>query len=501
MDRDKRKELHKDSAYHAGVFIGNGISANVQQGTNEAIKGMELFQRVAGSKANVGFEQVKGNLFEYIEAAKFNKNAANIGDRTRAAVTDAIGRPHDAADIELVRDGKVVRSVQAKFSKTQNAAGQDTSAATSVNMQRGDKYQGMQRLVRKQEDYTVNKETNASMSLADKAKELAEKRADSEGVYAEQYRDVAKNLTDELTDDSAGGSGVSSGGTTLEEIQEAAQNPEKYARQFRMQQYRKEIADTSANMAASAAIMSGVISGVTNMFEVLNDKKELKEAIKDVGVDVVKGGARGGITGALSAIFRIGGTRGVIPILTDSSCATVMAAGVIDSGVAIYEYAQGEIDSEQLVQSLQDMVIKSATTIYFTKAAACVFGAANTFIPIAVYTVANYVVASAREIIKNAKLNAAEYDRLAKLNEEATRMIAEFRGQLMQQMESYEREQRQAMQNVLCTFDEAIVSGDNCDAAIYAIIGYANQTGIALQHADFSEFSKAMTSQDSFVLK
>ena len=71
----------------------------------------------------------------------------------------------------------------------------------------------------------------------------------------------------------------------------------------------------------------------------------------------------------------------------------------------------------------------------------------------------------------------------------------------MQQMESYECEQRQAMQNVLCTFDEAVVSGDNCDAAIYAIIGYANQTGIALQHADFSEFSKAMTSGDSFVLK
>ncbi|MGN0506958.1 MAG: hypothetical protein ACI4FZ_10380 [Lachnospiraceae bacterium] len=80
-------------------------------------------------------------------------------------------------------------------------------------------------------------------------------------------------------------------------------------------------------------------------------------------------------------------------------------------------------------------------------------------------------------------------------------MISDFRSQLMQQMESYERMQKQAMQNFLIMFDEAVVSCDNCDAAIYAIIGYANQTGIALQHTDFSEFSKAMTSKDSFVLK
>lgn len=501
MDKDKKKELRKDTMYHAGVLFGNSLSENVQQGTNEAINGMELFKNVSESKANVGFEQVKGNLFEYIEAAKFNKNAANIGDRTRAVITDAIGRPHDAADIELVRSGKVVRKVQAKFSKTKNSVGHDTSAASSVTKQRGDKYQGMQRLVRKQEDYTVNNETNTPMSLVEKAKELAAKRANSDGIYAEQYRDVAENLTDELVDDSVGGSGVSSGGTTLEEIQEAAQNPENYARQFRMKQYGKEVANTSVNMATSAAIMTGVVSGVTNMFEVLKNEKELKEAIKDVGVDVVKGGARGGITGTLSAIFRIGGAKTAIPILADSSCATVMAAGVIDSGVAIYEYAQGEIDSEELAQSLQDTVIKSATTIYFTKAAACVFGAANPFVPIAIYTVANYIVATTREIINNAKLSAAEYDRLAKLNNEATKVISEFRSQLMQQTESYERMQRQTMQNFLFTFDKAVVSGDNCDAAIYAIIGYANQTGIALQHVDFSEFSKAMTSKDSFVLK
>ena len=40
------------------------------------IHGMDLFRKAVKSKVNVNFDQKKGNLFEYIEAAKFNKNAA-----------------------------------------------------------------------------------------------------------------------------------------------------------------------------------------------------------------------------------------------------------------------------------------------------------------------------------------------------------------------------------------------------------------------------------------
>jgi len=497
--KDKKK-IEKENIGHLGAQIGNAFSCNVQQGSNEALRGMNLFREVAKSKGNVGFEQVKGNLFEYIEAAKFNKNAANLGKRTRAVITDSVGRPHDPADIELVRDGEVVRRVQAKFSKTQNAQGADTSAASAVNMQRNSKYDGMQRLIRKQDDYAIDTETGETISLVDKAKKLSDKRAGSGGIYSEEYKDVSKNLTDELTDDTVGGSGVKSGGTTLEEIEEAANDSKKYARKFEMKQYGKEIVNTSVNMAASSAIVSGVISSVQNGFAVLQNKKDLKTAIKDVGVEVVKSGARGGATGFISSLLRIGGSKAKIPILSDSSCATVIAAGMLDSGVAIYEYARGEIDSKQLVEQLQDTVIKSTTTIYYTKAAAMVFGATNAFVPIAIYSVANYMVASAREIIKNAKLNAAEYDRIAKLNNEMTELVKEYHAQLISQMEQYEQTQKHQMQTFLRSFDENIVSSDNCDYAIYAIIDFANETGIILQHTNFNDFSDAILSNDSFVL-
>jgi len=494
------KKIREENAQHIGEQIGNEISRNIQQGTEQTIKGMNLFREVANSKANVGFEQVKGNLFEYIEAAKFNRNAANVGDATRAVITDSVGRPHDPADIELVRNGKVVRKVQAKFSRTQNSSGMDTSAASSVDKQRSTKYEGMQRLIRKQEDYTTDSKTGEKMSLLEKSKDLADKRAKSGGIYADEYRDVSKHLTDELTDDTKGGKGTKSGGTTLEEVEEAAKNPEKYARQFERQQYAKEIVNTSANMAAASAITTGIVSGVQNAFEVIKNKKDLDKAIKDVGVTVVKSGARGGITGALSSLLRIGGSKADIPLLADSSSATVIAAGVIDSGVAIYEYARGEIDSKQLLEQIQDTAIKSTTTIYFTKAATLIYGTANPFIPMAIYSVANYVVASTREIIKNAKLNAAEYDRLAKLNDEATELVKDFHKQLIEQMTNYDNAQKQQMAKLLSTFDRAIMSGNNCDEAIYAIIDFAGETGIILQHTNFNEFSDAMLSSENFVL-
>lgn len=267
-----------------------------------------------------------------------------------------------------------------------------------------------------------------------------------------------------------------------------------------MQQLGKEVVNTSANMAAASAITMGIVSGVEKAFAVIRNRKELDAAIKDVGVQVVKSGAKGGATGAISSLLHFGGTKAKIPVLSDSSSATVIAAGVVDSGVAIYEYARGEISSAQLVEQLQDTAIKATTTIYFTKAATIVFGATNPFIPMAIYSVANYVVASTREIIKNAKLNAAEYDCLTQLNNEATELVKDFHKKLINQMTDYEQNQKQQRKSLLTAFDEAVLTSNNFDTAIYAIIDFAGQTGIALQHTNFNDFSDAMISSESFVL-
>ena len=87
------KKTLKDASEQAGAFLGAEASKKAQEATNQSIEGMNYFRNVAEAKKNVAFEQAKGNLFEYIEAAKFNKNAASAGSKLHAVVTDSVGRP------------------------------------------------------------------------------------------------------------------------------------------------------------------------------------------------------------------------------------------------------------------------------------------------------------------------------------------------------------------------------------------------------------------------
>lgn len=163
------------------------------------------------------------------------------------------------------------------------------------------------------------------------------------------------------------------------------------------------------------------------MFEVFQDKKELDAALHDVGADAIKGAARGGATGIVSTAIRYKGIKAGSALLSDSVAATVMAGGIIDGGVALYSYARGEIDEQQLKEQLVDTTAKAATTIYFTKAVGTIMGSAvNPILPIVVYTTASYVVTCTREIIKNANLNAAEYDRMTAILLESAREMDEY---------------------------------------------------------------------------
>ncbi|MBR4093672.1 MAG: hypothetical protein IKK32_07360 [Oscillospiraceae bacterium] len=469
------------------------MSQNMQAATNAAVDGMKLFQNKINSSAiqNGQFERYKGNLFEYIEAAKFNTVAARAGSQTRAVVTDAVGRSADATDIELINNGKVIEQVQAKFSSSKNAA------ADSVFMQRNPKYAGMQRLIRKDENY-IDSATGERTTLLDKAKSLAKKNAEKEGhVFQKEYKDTYENLTDELHSGD-----ISSGGTTLEEIQSADKNPSAYIKSFERKQVLGEMKASATNMAKASFVTSGIVSGVTNMFEVFRDEKSLADAFHDVGADAVKGAVRGGATGVISTVIRYQGVKAGNALLSDGLASTVMAGGLIDGGVALYSYAKGEIDHKELLESLVDTTVKSTTTIYFTKAVTAIMGkAVSPIIPLTVYTAASYVFTATKEIIKNAKLNEEEHNRMAALLEESTKQIDEYNQQLHNYLSRCEANQRRIMNEFMTSFNYNLETGENYDEAILAISKFAEQAGIALKYAEFDDFSAAMKNKVVFSLE
>ncbi len=488
-------KVAKDASEKAGIIIGNQASVNMQNATGAAVDGMNLFKTKAAKTSNVTFEKAKGSLFEYIEAAKFNKNSAVNRSTVKAIITDATGYPHAVADIIIDKDGKVVKEIQAKFSQTYNGE-QNTSAATSVFGQTGAKnigwgqYDGMDRLIRKQEDY------NADGSLLDEAKRLAKTRAESNGIHADEYEDVYKNLTDETHYDD-----ISSGGTTIEEVVKAYVNPTEYSRQFEHQQVAAEMKITATNMAKANFVTTGVVSGIVNMFEVFRDDKSLADAITDVGADAVKGGVRGGATGVLSTAIRYKGIKAGSSLLSDSTAATVMAGGVIDGGVALYSYAKGEITAEELRDELVDTTAKATTTIFYTKAVAAIMGkAVSPFIPMAIYTTASYVITCTREILRKAKLNTEEYERLAAILQESTRTAMEYHVYFREHVAMCEEEQRIMLEDFVNTFDYNMVTGENYDEALYSIVRFANQAGMSLQNVDFDSFKQSINSNAIFEL-
>ena len=485
------RKVAKDASKQAGALLGGAASENARNATNATVEGMDLFRTAAAKKQNVAFDQAKGNLFEYIEAVKFNRDAAAQGSSLKAVVTDAVGRPHDAADIEIMQGDRVVRQVQAKFSDSKHAA------ADSVSMQRKAKYHGMQRLIRKEENY-VDESTGETTSLLHKAKSLAEERASHEGnIYQAEYQDVAENITDELHH-----GGVTSGGTTIEEVRSAYESPEVYSQAMEKRQLHAEMRTTAANMAAASMVTGGVVSGISNMFAVFQDEKELSQALADVGADVVQSGVRGGATGALSTAIRYQGIKSGSALLSDSMAATVMAGGVIDGGVALYSYAVGDITADQLKDELVDTTAKAATTIYFTKAVTAIMGTSvSPFIPMAVYTTASYVITCTREIIKNAQLNTEEYERMTAILEESTRAAKEAHKEFAEHVANCVEAQRQMLEQFIDSFEYDIETGENYDQALYTIVNFANQAGIALQHVEFDDFKSAMTSKQTFRLE
>lgn len=499
MNDEKEKQHNKDIESHVGAQMGNMASRAVQSGTEAAHHGMDLFRDKGYRLAKVGYEQGKGNLFEFIEGAKLQKNMANAGVKAfdKFSVTDVptskggFGEHTAPDDFRFSKDGKIIGMGQAKVNNSAHRA-----ALNFVNP----KYKGMQR----------NTTIDSVPEIKEALKEMLQKGEISRTVY----EDACNNLTGCLTDPD---SGITSGGTTRAELKQfcgddgkvSSQAVNRYARKFELEQYGVETITTAANTGVYSAATTGIVSGTKNLLAVFQNKKELDSALEEIGTDVGKSGVRGFATGALSSFIRIGGSnikrklekKGMESIasniLTNGSAATAIAGGVIDGGVALYEYAKGEITEDQLRTELQNTVVKSTATVYFTMA----FGAANTIAPIAIYSAASYIVTATREIIQNAKLNAEEHMRIARLNVEMLLLVQEYHTALVSQLDRYESRQKALMTDFLSAFDYNLATGDNYDAAIFAMVDFAAQTGIALQHKNFDDFSRAMISEEPFVLK
>jgi hypothetical protein len=188
-------DTKEQSLQTGGAQFATFINQNHATATDEVVALTQRLLENFGSNAKDP-AQLQGDVFEYIEAWKFNQNAALAKSNIRAEVSNAVGSPHDPTDIRIKAGTKVIKEVQAKSSK---------NAVWVLKAGTKPKYA--------QKEILTNPENGA------KVKELAQKAKERQTPHAKEFGCVAKRTAGELRHGK-----ISSGGTSHDEAMKGAKN-------------------------------------------------------------------------------------------------------------------------------------------------------------------------------------------------------------------------------------------------------------------------------------
>lgn len=469
MDKHKVKNDRKHDTEQTFLSSQLGAFAARHQAnaTDEAIKGMGLLKMVGDKLRNVGVDQKQGNLFEIIEATKFNMDAAVKGiDNVRAHVTALEGDPHAAADIVIKHGGKVIDEVQAKSTN---------KASRAAMMFRNEKYNDMQKLTNPEHAETV--------------KRITEVRAESNGEYSTLHKDTAQNVTGGLNSKEHG---ISSKGTSNQEAIRAAQNTDQYANNFQWNQAGKEMLQTGGQAALVGGMVGGAISIVKNAIAVNKDEKTKTQAVICVAKDTGKAAARSGTVGVIGAGIRASASHHGISALAKSNVATAIAAGAVDCGVTLLKYAKGEISGADAAEKMGGTGVSTASSIYAGAAAGAVFGPVGALVgSIGGYMLASGIYQSAMAILKNAALSELEAQRIIAICDEASEEMRKQR-MLFEQMIQEQLEYNDAVfKKCFTTIEKGLQSGRFKDTVL-ALENMNKVFGKQLKLVSFNDFDRHM---------
>ncbi|MDZ8066095.1 MAG: hypothetical protein RMY64_10715 [Nostoc sp. DedQUE08] len=467
-----KKVQRQEVLYSATSFV-SGVHGAVEAQQNAAAtdaiqQGMDLFRIAAEKLGAVDPKISQGNLFEYIEAAKFNADAALNNSPLKAVVTAAEGKPHAVADILIKKGNLVIEEVQAK---SMDKASHLTHAVSNQ------KYQGMQKLV--------------PDGNAEKVKQLAEKRSQLGTFKAEEYADTAKNTTDRLK---AGK--IQSDGTSYKENLWAAENPDIYAAITEAKYVAKEAAVTGANAAVAGFIVGGVISAVKNSITVFKGENTVEDAIVSTVKDAGKSGVRSGTTGIGGTLIRYGATKLGVKALAKSNVAVTVAAGVIDVGASVYSFAKGEITTQELIERVGQTGTCTTYSLYAGTAAGAIFGPVGAIVgSIAGYLIAASIYQSAATIFKQAHLAEEEAEQVEAICEAACKVMAEQQAEFEHLFEANFQARCVEFDACFAAIDAGLTS-NKPELTTLALANFAELFGKKLQFENFQEFDDFMINSD-----
>ena len=454
----KKKRAHDTEAFAGGAVGAAAPSVKAEAAASDAAReGWESFRNKADKIANMKDDMRRGSLFEYIESAKYNTDAARK-DAPEFHLNDAEGSPHDPVDGYFEgKRGSKEDPVQFKSSKNEEGASNE---------------------VRKYNQKYPNNKTRKVVHK-DQSKKVEESTGD-------------KNVVEGLEKDGAG-----SGGTSFSEAKFATDNPKLYSFFKEGSQVAREAGVAGMHAAAGAGLMGGAISAGRNWAAYFRGEIEGKEAAENIAADTGKAGVRGGLTGATGTVIRHGAAKAGLPTLAKANVATAVAGSVVETGVIVLDYVKGEISAGEAAERIGSSGCSTLASIYTGATAGAVFGPAGAVVgSIAGYMVTTSVYQSCIAIMRNARLAEEEAARVVALCEQAVRSLDQQRESFESALNERLNERQARFGGFFKEIDEAL-DADRTDDAILALSGLVASCGQELRLVNFEEFDALMLESDT----
>ena len=453
--------------------ISNQFNKNSMNSTYIGIKDIGIFSEVAKNLEIVSPEIKQGNLFEYIETAKFNSNAAAQGKSYRAFVTANEGNPHAAADI-LIKNhqGRVLKEVQAKSSNS-------PLNALKQMFKKQDKYEGM--------DLLTNKGYKTQID------NLADKGIKNSKIYNEKYSNIKQSSVDELKYEK-----TTSGGTSYDEVMKATNNPEKYSNSFSNKLIAREAGKAALTGAATGAILGGAISSVKNFISYKNGYIDIESAINNTFKESTEVAGKGAVTGALGGVIRGTAQKKGLSTFAKGNVAVAIAAGLVETSGTIIKFAKGEINERECMIAIGETGVSSISSIYTGAVAGAVFGPIGSVVgSIAGYMISTTVYQSCMIALNKGDLALEEAKKIRKLADETISAIENYRTNF----ENEVSKELKLRNEVFERFITSIKSYNSNDLSIVIndISEFALFTGRELKLLNYEEFNSFMESDEVLV--
>lgn len=461
---------------------------------------------------NQNLHQQAGFDAELLDEARKNKNAILEGKKTRTRTTDGIGKTNHPQYDHVAVDGnnKPIEGsgTQMKFKQSEantlvNSNGKPVKGFSVIDQlakdESWDRYDG---------DVLVPKGEAAKAKLyADKKAKLLRKQADQ--LKRDGKTKLAKKKEQEAERFEKAGKRVKDSDVTYQEAMEARISPQKFV-------VKEVLADShiAGKEAAKGAIGSAaLISAVSNTVAFVRGDKELDEAMKDLTTDVAVSGAAGYLVGASGSALKAVMHASEKQMVRNASRA---AGEIVGAGIAIASslkrFAEGKIDSAELVEELGEKGV-GALTVSYTAAAGTGVGAAlgSFLLPgpgtaiggfiggyiggMIGYTFSSFVYHGILDTFKNEKIARERRQYLEELYDGMIRANTLYQIELQEFAERDAAIRKAKMQDIFSRLDNSILDNNLC---IYtqAINDMGKFFGADLQFKTCNEFYNYMDTTD-----